>query len=62
MFVIKNDEPTYVILDPARYNELLDAAHEGFVAGVKESLEDYRAGRSRITTAQEMIDEFGLRD
>ena len=62
IYVIKNDEPAYVILDRARYEELLDAAQEAFVAGVKESLEDYRAGRFRVMTAQEIIDELGLED
>lgn len=62
VYVIRNDEPAYVILDPARYEELREAEHEAFVAGVRESLADYRERRVRTSTAQEVIDELGLED
>ena len=58
--VIKNDEPAYVIMDLSRFEELLEAEHAAFVAGVKESLSDYRLGRMRSSTVREIVDEFGL--
>lgn len=58
--VIKNDEPKYVILDQEHYQELVESYQEAYVAGIRASLEDLRAGRVRRSTAQELIDEFGL--
>ncbi len=58
--VIKNDEPTYVIMDEAHYRELVEAQREAFLAGVRESLDDLEAGRVRRSTAQQLIDELGL--
>lgn len=60
--VIKNDEPRYVILDEVLYQELVEDAEEGRLARIRASLEDVKAGRVRISTAQEIIDEFGLED
>jgi hypothetical protein len=60
--VIKNDEPRYVILDERQYRALVDLHEEDFLAGVRESLEDIKAGRVREVTAEQLIDEFGLRD
>ena len=60
--VIKNDEPTYVIMDEAHYRELVEAQQEAFLAGVRESLDDLEAGRVRRSTAQQLIDELGLED
>jgi PHD/YefM family antitoxin component YafN of YafNO toxin-antitoxin module len=59
--IIKNDKPTYVVLTEDYYRELLDGYEEYFIGGVKESLEDVKAGRVRKMTAQQIIDEFGLR-
>ena len=58
--VIKDDRPTYVIMDESHYRELLDAQEETLRARLEASLDDLRAGRTRRSTAQEIIDEFGL--
>ncbi len=60
--VIKNDQPSYVILNEEHYRELVEAFREAYLAGIRESLEDVNAGRVRRSTAQELIDEFGLED
>jgi PHD/YefM family antitoxin component YafN of YafNO toxin-antitoxin module len=59
--IIKNDKPMYVVLTEDHYRELADGYEEYFLAGVKESLEDVKAGRVRRFTAEQLIDEFGLR-
>ena len=58
--VIKNDRPRYVILDEERYQELLEAQEDAYVARLKAALGDADAGRVRGVTAQELIDEHGL--
>ena len=58
--VIKDDQPAYVIMDEAQYEELLAAQAEAEIARVKASLEDLRAGRKRRATAQQLIDEHDL--
>lgn len=58
--VIKNDEPRYVILDEARYQELLEAEEEATLARVKAALEDERAGHVRRVSARQLIAEHEL--
>jgi PHD/YefM family antitoxin component YafN of YafNO toxin-antitoxin module len=58
--VIKDDRPTYVILDEAHYNELVEAQEETFRTRLAASLDDLQTGRTRRSTAQEIIDEFDL--
>ena len=58
--VVKNDEPKYVILDEAQYQELVEAQAESAAARLTAALEDVTAGRIRRRTAQEIIDELGL--
>lgn len=60
VYVIKNDTPTYVVLDPVQYEELRESAHEGFVAQATEALGEHRAGKSRPSSAQEIVREYGL--
>ncbi len=45
--VIRNNRPEYVILSEERYQELVAEAEEAYVARVKASLEDVKAGRVR---------------
>ncbi len=45
--VIRNNQPQYVVLSEARYQELVAEAHEGYVARVRAALEDVKAGRVR---------------
>ncbi len=58
--VIKDDRPTYVIMEEAHYRELVEAQEETFRARFQASLEDLQAGRIRRSSAQEIIDEFHL--
>lgn len=58
--VIKDDRPSYVILDEAHYRELVEAQDEAFRVRLAASLDDLQAGRTRRSTAQEIIDEFNL--
>jgi PHD/YefM family antitoxin component YafN of YafNO toxin-antitoxin module len=58
--VIKNDQPRYVILDEAHYQELVEAQEEAYGAGLRAALEDVEADRVRRVTAQQLIDEYDL--
>ncbi len=53
--VIKNDSPSYVIMDEMRYRDLLDAEEEAGIARVRASLEDIRAGRARPASVEELM-------
>lgn len=58
--VIRNDRLMYVIMTEAQYEELVEARHEAELAGIREALDDVRAGRVRRVTAQQLIQESGL--
>jgi PHD/YefM family antitoxin component YafN of YafNO toxin-antitoxin module len=59
--VIKNDEPTYVVMSEAQYQELLEDREQAAVMRVRESLADEAAGRvNRHTNVEEMIRDLGL--
>jgi PHD/YefM family antitoxin component YafN of YafNO toxin-antitoxin module len=58
--VIKNDRPSYVIMDEAHYRELFEKREKAYIARVRASLKDVKAGRVRRVTAQKLIDELGL--
>ncbi|MFQ5586930.1 MAG: type II toxin-antitoxin system Phd/YefM family antitoxin [Thermodesulfobacteriota bacterium] len=45
--IIKNNRPEYVVVSEERYQELLEAEDEAYIARVKASLEDVKAGRIR---------------
>ena len=45
--VIKNNKPQYVILSEERYNDLLIAENDAYMARVRASLEDLKAGHVR---------------
>jgi PHD/YefM family antitoxin component YafN of YafNO toxin-antitoxin module len=45
--VIKNNQPRYVVLSETRYRELIEAEDEAYIARVRASLEDVKAGRVR---------------
>lgn len=54
--VIRNNQPQYVVLSEARYQELVAEAHEGYVARVRAALEDVKAGRVRtFATADDLL-------
>jgi len=57
--IIKNDRPAYVVMDEERYEELVDAYQEAYVARVRSSLEEVKAGRVRhFATVDELMTEI----
>jgi PHD/YefM family antitoxin component YafN of YafNO toxin-antitoxin module len=62
VYIIKNDEPSYVVLSQKQYDDLVDACEQPFMERLKESVEDYEAGRYRLVTADELIEELELDD
>jgi PHD/YefM family antitoxin component YafN of YafNO toxin-antitoxin module len=59
--VIRNNRPEYVVLTEARYQELVAEAEEAYVARVKASLEDVKAGRVRqFASADELLQAIDL--
>jgi PHD/YefM family antitoxin component YafN of YafNO toxin-antitoxin module len=60
--IIKNDQPTFVVLDEEHYRELVEAQEEAYVARIKASLQDVKAKRVRRVTAKKLIEELGLED
>ena len=54
--VIKNNRPQYVVISEERYQELLEAEDEAYIARIKASLEDVKAGRTRkFKSADELL-------
>lgn len=60
--VIRNNRPEYVVLSEARYQELVAEAEEAYLARVKASLEDVKAGRVKRGNAADLIKELGFTD
>ncbi len=58
VYVIKNDQPSYVILDEEHCQELVEAQEEAYLTRIKASLADVEAGRIRRLTAEELIKEL----
>ena len=54
--VIRNNQPQYVVLSEERYQELVAEANEAYLARVRTSLEDVKAGRvKKFTTADDLL-------
>ena len=54
--IIKNNRPEYVVVSEERYQELLEAEDEAYIARIKASLEDVKAGRIRkFKNADELL-------
>jgi PHD/YefM family antitoxin component YafN of YafNO toxin-antitoxin module len=62
VYIIKNNQPQYVVLTEDRYKELLAAENEAYIARVRASLADVKAGRVKRGTAEELIRELALED
>ena len=59
--VIRNNKPEYVVLTEARYQELVAEAEEAYVARMKASLEDVKAGRVRkFASVDELLKALDL--
>ncbi|MBC8414651.1 type II toxin-antitoxin system Phd/YefM family antitoxin [bacterium] len=54
--VIKNNRPQYVVVSEERYQELIEAEGEAYLARVKVSLEDVKAGRTmKFKSADDLL-------
>ena len=54
--VIRNNQPQYVVLSESRYQELVAEAQEAYLARVRASLEDVKAGRvEKFKTADDLL-------
>jgi PHD/YefM family antitoxin component YafN of YafNO toxin-antitoxin module len=54
--IIRNNQPQYVVITEARYRELIEAEGEAYIARVRKSLEDVKAGRvRRFKSADELL-------
>jgi len=54
--VIRNNKPQYVVLSELRYQELVAEAKEAYLARVRVSLEDVKAGRvEKFKTADDLL-------
>jgi PHD/YefM family antitoxin component YafN of YafNO toxin-antitoxin module len=62
VYVIKNNQPQYVVISEARYRELIEAEDEAYMARLRKSLEDVKAGRVKRGTAEDLIRELELED
>jgi len=63
VYVIKNNQPQYVVLSEDRYKELLAAENETYMARVRSSLEDVKASRvSRFKNAKELLKAIDQED
>lgn len=62
VYIVKNDEPSYVVLSREQYDELLRDYEESLEEQMQASKEDLEAGRVRRVTADELAEEFGLRE
>lgn len=59
--IIRNNRPEYVVLTEARYQEMVAEAEDAYVARVKASLEDVKAGRvRRFASADELLQALDL--
>jgi PHD/YefM family antitoxin component YafN of YafNO toxin-antitoxin module len=60
--IIKNNQPRYVVITETRYRELIEGEDEAYIARVRKSLEDVKAGRVKRGTAADLIRELELED
>ena len=55
VYVIRNNQPQYVILSETRYRELLEAQEEAYAARLSASLEELKAGKVRRFASTEAL-------
>lgn len=54
--IIRNNQPQYVVLSEERYQELVAEANEAYLARVRSSLKDVKAGKvMKFTSADELL-------
>ena len=59
--VIRNNQPLYVVVHEARYQALLEAENEVYMARLQASMEDLREGRVHRGSAAELLEELRTR-
>jgi PHD/YefM family antitoxin component YafN of YafNO toxin-antitoxin module len=57
--VIKNDKPSYVIMNEAQYDELVEGWREATITRVKLSEAEFKAGRSRTVSVDDLMGDLG---
>jgi len=63
LYVIRNNQPQYVVLSEVRYRELMEAQEEAYLARVRASFEDLKAGRvRRFASAEELLNALNSED
>lgn len=60
VYVIKNDEPRYVVMDLGHYAELVDALDEISVIRAREALAQARDGEAFVGDAEDTLRRLGL--
>ena len=61
--VIRNNQPQYVVLSEARYQELVAESQEAYLARVRASLEDVKAGRIQtFKSAEDLLQVLNADD
>jgi len=61
--IIRNNQPQYVVLSEMRYQELVAEANEAYLARVRASLKDVKAGRvKKFATADELLKALDSED
>ena len=59
IYVIRNNQPQYVVLSAVRYQELIEAQAEAYAARIRASLEDLKAGKiQRFASAEALLKEL----
>jgi PHD/YefM family antitoxin component YafN of YafNO toxin-antitoxin module len=56
VYIIKNDEPKYVVLSREQFEDMLDDFDQPFMERIRESLEDFENGRWRYVTPEELME------
>ena len=57
LHVIRNNQPQYVVLSEARYQELIASEQEAHYARVRASLEDVKAGKvKKFKSAAQLLE------
>lgn len=56
LHLIRNNQPQYVVVSEARYQDLISAEQEAHVARVRAALEDVKAGKVvKFTTTEDLL-------
>jgi len=63
LYVIRNNQPQYVVLSEVRYRELIEAQEEAYAARLRASLEDLKAGKvRRFASAEDLLNTLDNED